>query len=166
MGRRARDRLRRGRPAKLESRNGNNITPRYPELRALGRALGAHEAILDGEVVALDAQGRPSFQRLQRRMHLTSEGMVRRLSQSEPVVYMIFDLLWLDGHSLMELTYDERRERLAELELSGPDLAGARAPRRQRCRAAGGLQGAGPGRPGGQAPRLPLRPRPPLGRAG
>jgi len=105
---------------KLESRNGNNITPRYPELRALGRALGTHEAILDGEVVALDARGRPSFQRLQRRMHLTSEGMVRRLSQSEPVVYMIFDLLWLDGRSLMELTYDERRERLAALELSGP----------------------------------------------
>ena len=109
VGRRARDRLRGGRTAALESRNGNNITPRYPELRALGRALGTHEAILDGEVVALDSNGRPSFQRLQRRMHLTSEGMVRRLSQSEPVVYMIFDLLWLDGHSLMELTYDERR---------------------------------------------------------
>ena len=105
---------------RLESRNGNNITPRYPELRALGRALGTHEAILDGEVVALDSNGRPSFQRLQRRMHLTSEGMVRRLSQSEPVVYMIFDLLWLDGHSLMELTYDERRAKLAELELAGP----------------------------------------------
>src|SRR3954470_3400729 len=105
---------------RLESRNGNNITPRYPELRALGRALGTHEAILDGEVVALDEQGRPSFQRLQRRMHLTSEGMVRRLSTSEPVVYMIFDLLWLDGHSLMELPYEERRAKLAELELGGP----------------------------------------------
>jgi bifunctional non-homologous end joining protein LigD len=105
---------------KLESRNGNNVTPRYPELRGLGRALGAHEAILDGEVVALDADGHPSFQRLQRRMHLTSEGQVRRLSESEPVVYMIFDLLWLDGHSLMELTYTERREKLAELDLDGP----------------------------------------------
>jgi bifunctional non-homologous end joining protein LigD len=105
---------------KLESRNGNNVTPRYPELRALGRALGAHEAILDGEVVALDADGHPSFQRLQRRMHLTSEGQVRRLSESEPVVYMIFDLLWLDGHSLLGLTYTERRARLAELELAGP----------------------------------------------
>ena len=42
---------------KLESRNGNNVTPRYPELRGLGRALGAHEAILDGEVVALDEPG-------------------------------------------------------------------------------------------------------------
>ena len=53
--------------------------------------------------------GRPSFQRLQRRMHLTSESQVRRLSQSEPVVYMIFDLLWLDGHSLMGETYEARR---------------------------------------------------------
>jgi bifunctional non-homologous end joining protein LigD len=104
---------------KLESRNGNNVTPRYPELRGLGRALGAHEAILDGEVVALDENGRPSFQRLQRRMHLTSEGMVRRLSQSEPVVYMVFDLLWLDGHSLMASSYEDRRARLAELELEG-----------------------------------------------
>jgi bifunctional non-homologous end joining protein LigD len=64
--------------------------------------------------------GRPSFQRLQRRMHLTSEGQVRRLAASEPIVYMIFDLLWLDGHSLMELAYTERRERLAELALQGP----------------------------------------------
>ena len=105
---------------RLESRNGNDITPRYPELRELGRALGTHEAVLDGEVVALDESGRPSFQRLQRRMHLTSEGQVRRLSQSEPVVYMLFDLLWLDGHSLLELPYEERRRRLAELQLSGP----------------------------------------------
>ena len=46
---------------RLESRNGNNITPRYPELRALGRALGTHEAILDGEVVALDEQRAPEL---------------------------------------------------------------------------------------------------------
>ena len=46
---------------RLESRNGNNITPRYPELRALGRALGTHEAILDGEVVALDEQRPPEL---------------------------------------------------------------------------------------------------------
>ena len=49
---------------------------------------------------------------------------------------MIFDLLCLDGHSLMELPYDERRAALAELELDGPDLAGAGAPRRRRRRAA------------------------------
>jgi bifunctional non-homologous end joining protein LigD len=104
---------------RLESRNGKDITPRYPELRELGRELGGHEAVLDGEVVAFGEDGRPSFQRLQKRMHLTSEHAVRRLSVSEPVAYLLFDLLWLDGHSLMELRYDERRERLVELGLNG-----------------------------------------------
>jgi bifunctional non-homologous end joining protein LigD len=105
---------------RLASRNGRDITPRYPELRELGRALAGREAVLDGEVVAFDAEGRPSFQRLQGRMHLTSEHIVRRLAQSEPVAYMIFDLLWLDGHSLMHLPYTERREKLLELGLQGP----------------------------------------------
>jgi bifunctional non-homologous end joining protein LigD len=104
---------------RLESRNGNDITPRYPELRPLGPALGSRDAILDGEVVAFE-DGRPSFQKLQARMHLTSEHAVRRLSQSEPVVYMIFDVLWLEGHSLLGLPYDERRAKLTELELTGP----------------------------------------------
>ncbi len=104
---------------RLESRNGNDITPRYPELRELGRALASHEAILDGEVVAFDDSGRPSFQKLQGRMHLTSEHAVRRLSVSDPVAYLIFDLLWLDGHSLMDLPYLERRERLIALGLQG-----------------------------------------------
>ena len=103
---------------RLESRNGRDITPRYPELRELGRALAGREAILDGEVVAFDDGGRPSFQKLQGRMHLTSEHAVRRLAVSDPVAYLIFDLLWLDGHSLMDLPYLERRERLAELGLN------------------------------------------------
>ena len=105
---------------RLEARSGRDITARYPELRELGRALAGHEAVLDGEVVAFDTEGRPSFQRLQSRMHLTSEHAVRRLSQSEPVHYVIFDLLWLDGHSLCSLSYTERRERLVELGLQGP----------------------------------------------
>jgi bifunctional non-homologous end joining protein LigD len=104
---------------RLASRNGRDITPRYPELRELGRALASREAVLDGEVVAFDEAGRPSFQLLQRRMHLTSEHAVRRLSQSDPVVYVIFDLLWLDGRSLMGLRYDERRAKLLELDLQG-----------------------------------------------
>jgi bifunctional non-homologous end joining protein LigD len=104
---------------RLESRNRRDITPRYPELRGLGRALAGHEAILDGEVVAFGPEGRPSFQRLQSRMHLTSEHAVRRLSQSDPVAYLLFDLLWLDGRSLMGLEYLERRERLLELGLQG-----------------------------------------------
>jgi bifunctional non-homologous end joining protein LigD len=103
---------------RLTARSGRDITPRYPELRELGRALAGREAVLDGEVVAFD-DGRPSFQKLQGRMHLTSEHAVRRLSQSDPVSYIVFDLLWLDGHPLMDLTYVERRERLLELGLNG-----------------------------------------------
>ncbi len=105
---------------RLASRNGKDITPRYPELRDLGRELGSREAVLDGEVVAFGPDGRPSFQRLQSRMHLTSDSLVRRLARTEPVAYVIFDLLWLDGHSLMGEEYAERRRRLLELGLNGP----------------------------------------------
>ena len=102
---------------RLHSRNLLDLTPRYPEVGRLNRALSHHRAILDGEIVALDAEGRPSFGALQRRMHVGSESTVRRLAKETPVTYIIFDLLWLDGHSLMDLPYSERRARLAELEL-------------------------------------------------
>jgi len=104
---------------RLAARSGRDVTARYPELRGLGRALAGHEAILDGEVVAFGPEGRPSFQKLQGRMHLTSEHAVRRLSESDPVSYIVFDLLWLDGHSLTELPYTDRREVLLELGLHG-----------------------------------------------
>jgi len=102
---------------RLHSRNLLDITPRYPEVGRLNRALSHHRAVLDGEIVALDAEGKPSFGALQRRMHVGSESTVRRLAKEAPVTYVIFDLLWLDGHSLMDLPYTERRARLAELEL-------------------------------------------------
>ncbi len=104
---------------RLESRNLKEITGQYPELARLNRALSSHAAILDGEIVALDEQGRPSFAALQRRMHVGSSSQAKRLAKASPVTYVIFDLLWLDGHSLMELPYEERRARLAELDLSG-----------------------------------------------
>ena len=83
---------------RLESRNLREITDGYPEVRGLLRDLGMREAVFDGEIVAFDDNGRPSFERLQRRMHVTSPSAVRRLSASAPVVYAIFDLLYLDGH--------------------------------------------------------------------
>ncbi len=105
---------------RLESRNLNEITDAYPEVRGMLRDLGMREVVLDGEIVAFDSAGRPSFERLQRRMHVTSASAIRRLSSSTPVVYAIFDLLYLDGHALMALPYRERRARLDDLELGGP----------------------------------------------
>jgi bifunctional non-homologous end joining protein LigD len=105
---------------RLESRNLREITSHYPELRALGPELGSTDAVLDGEVVAFDEGGRPSFERLQSRMHLASESQIRRRMADTPVTYLIFDLLYLDGRSLVDLPYAERRERLDALELEGP----------------------------------------------
>jgi bifunctional non-homologous end joining protein LigD len=104
---------------RFESRNLRDITAAYPELSKLNRALSHHSAVLDGEIVAFDEEGRPSFGRLQHRMHVSSESAARRLAKTNPVVYVVFDLLWLDGHSLMQLPYGERRDRLRELALTG-----------------------------------------------
>ena len=104
---------------RLESRNLKEITGSYPELARLNRALSSHQAILDGEIVAFDEHRRPSFAALQRRMHVGSPSQAKRLAKAAPVTYMIFDLLWLDGHSLMALRYEQRRELLEALQLSG-----------------------------------------------
>nr|MBA3809947.1 DNA ligase [Solirubrobacterales bacterium] len=104
---------------RLESRNLNDITDKYPELARIDRALGSRSAVLDGEIVAFDADGRPSFSALQQRMQLTTREQARRQMKARPVTYVIFDLLWLDGHSLMERHYSERRELLAALGLAG-----------------------------------------------
>jgi len=101
----------------MESRNLLDITPRYPELHRLAHALDGHEAILDGEVVAFDAEGRPSFQALQARMHVADTRAVDRLVQAVPVVLMVFDILWLDGRSLMAEPWTERRRVLESLAL-------------------------------------------------
>ncbi len=103
----------------LESRNLNDITDSYPELLGVGAALGSHSAVLDGEIVAFDSDGRPSFGALQHRMHTASRAQARKLAQATPVTYVIFDLLWLDGHSLMREPYSNRRELLAALALNG-----------------------------------------------
>jgi bifunctional non-homologous end joining protein LigD len=104
----------------LRGRNGSDFTPRYPEVRELARSLGSRRIVLDGEVVAFDDEGRPSFERLQSRMHLASDSAVRRRMRDIPATYVIFDLLYLDGHSTLSLSYEERRELLERLELEGP----------------------------------------------
>ena len=105
---------------RLESRTLRDITATYPELRAIAAELGSTDAILDGEIVAFDEDGRPSFERLQGRMNLASESAVRRRISDCPVTYLVFDLIYLDGRTLIDLPYTERRERLEALGLEGP----------------------------------------------
>jgi bifunctional non-homologous end joining protein LigD len=101
------------------SRNGRDVTVSYPEVRALGEELGSSQVLLDGEIVSFDADGRPSFGKLQQRMHVASAVSARRLAASDPAVFLAFDLLHLDGRSLLDLPYEQRRELLTGLELDG-----------------------------------------------
>jgi len=107
-----------GRPRVL-TRNDNDVTATYPELREMAASLGARQVVLDGEVVAFDEAGRPSFSHLQARMHVTNASQVRRLASTTPVTYLAFDVLHLDGRSTLALPYAERRSLLESLELQG-----------------------------------------------
>lgn len=104
---------------KLQTRNLNDVTAQYPEVRRLSRVLGSHDAVLDGELVVYDENGRPSFERLQQRIHNLDEGTIRRRMKTHPVFYVVFDLLYFDGFDLMNEPYTRRRELLEALELSG-----------------------------------------------
>jgi bifunctional non-homologous end joining protein LigD len=103
----------------LQTRNLLDVTRQYPEVRGLSRQLGAREAVLDGELVAFDAAGRPSFSRLQQRIHQTEKTVVRSRMKEYPVTYVVFDLLYFDGEDLMPQPYRRRRELLEDLGLAG-----------------------------------------------
>ncbi len=98
---------------KLRSRNNVDITSRYPELAALPKVFAAREAILDGEIVALDARGHSDFQRLQERMHVRAPG--EKQLRETPVVYFAFDLLYCDGYDLRGAPLLERKELLERM---------------------------------------------------
>jgi bifunctional non-homologous end joining protein LigD len=105
---------------RLVSRSGRDITASYPEVAGLAGALGAgRSAMLDGEIVALAEDGWPSFERLQPRMHIGSPAQVRQLMPVIPVTYLAFDLLDLDGQSLLDEPYQRRRALLDGLGLNG-----------------------------------------------
>lgn len=108
-----------GHDLRLQTRNLKDVTARYPELGRLGRALTGRRAILDGEIVAMDERGRPSFEQLQLRMGLTSDVDVQRVLAEVPVVYMVFDLVYLDERLLTAESYARRRDMLERLELRG-----------------------------------------------
>lgn len=100
----------------ITSRNGNDVTPAYPELRALRGAV--EDGLLDGEIVAL-VDGRPSFTALQARMHVRGR-QVRDLARTLPVTFLPFDVLRLYGVDLCGRPYAERRATLERLDLDGP----------------------------------------------
>jgi bifunctional non-homologous end joining protein LigD len=102
------------------SRNDRDVTVSYPEVLSLRDALGPIDAVLDGELVAFDPiTGRPSFGTLQSRMHIADAATASRLAARVPVTYVIFDLLRLQGRSLVRLPYRDRRELLEQLEIGG-----------------------------------------------
>jgi bifunctional non-homologous end joining protein LigD len=109
------------RPGRLELRDAEleDIGARWPEVHRLTRQIGAHDAVLDGELVVFDADGRPDRERLARRDKGGSDSAIRRRASENPATYVIFDLLFLDGEDLMGAPYKRRRELLAGLELEG-----------------------------------------------
>lgn len=109
-----------GPSVRLTSANGKDATASYPELVGLGRALGVRSAVLDGEVVAFDAGGRPDFGRLQQRMHVTNPRQAAERAAAVPAVLLLFDLLALDGHDVTARPLVERRHLLESLVEPGP----------------------------------------------
>jgi bifunctional non-homologous end joining protein LigD len=110
-----------GHALRLLSRNDNDVTNGYPELMAIGTRLRSLPAIIDGEIVAYNKAGRPSFETLQARMHVRG-AKVPQLAKEVPVTYLPFDVLHLDGASTIGLPYAKRRELLTNLDLNADHL--------------------------------------------
>ncbi len=104
----------------LTSRNGNDLTPAYPELQVLAERVDSEGgAVLDGEIVAVDEKGRPDFGLLQTRMGLTRPRDVARAARGAPVKLLLFDVMRAEGRSLVKDEYDDRREVLERIVESG-----------------------------------------------
>ena len=97
---------------RLISRTGRDQTESYPELANLARFVNALQAVIDGEIVATEEDGRPSFQRLQQRMNIVSPKEIEKARRKIPVTLFAFDLLWLDGRELVSEPLEERRRLL------------------------------------------------------
>lgn len=98
----------------LLSRNRREITATYPELNRLHERLVALEAVVDGEIIAL-SDGRPSFEKLQARMNLQNAHEIKRATKTVPINFIAFDLLYLDGKSLVDESLARRKELLSEI---------------------------------------------------
>ena len=107
----------RDRLIRIESRRGNNITEKYPEIygKLINMQAANHTAVLDGEIVVLDKDGIPDFQGHQHRMNVSNKREIQRLAKKIPATYYVFDVIYLDGKDLRSLPYMERRQLLAEI---------------------------------------------------
>ena len=108
---------------RLVSRNQNELTARYPELKDLAQFIKAKTAILDGEVVALDDEGRASFSLMQQRTGFRPGGRRAGANADVPVLYYAFDLLYLDGYDWRKMPLEERKRKLAEVLVAGDGYA-------------------------------------------
>jgi bifunctional non-homologous end joining protein LigD len=105
---------------RIVGRSGRDETSRYPELAALGPALRGHSAVVDGEIVVIDADGRPSFERLQSRINVSRASDVSRVMREHPATYVVFDILRLDGRDLLSTALRIRKKTLKDV-LTGTD---------------------------------------------
>jgi bifunctional non-homologous end joining protein LigD len=108
--------------SRLVSRNQNELTARFPELKDLPKFVHAKTAILDGEVVALDDEGRASFSLMQQRTGFRAGGRRSAANADVPVLYYAFDLLYLDGYDWRKLPLEERKKKLASILITGDAL--------------------------------------------
>ena len=100
---------------RLVSRNQNELTGEFPELRELSQLIKAKNAVLDGEVVALDEQGRASFSLMQQRTGIRKGGRRVGARRELQVVYYVFDVIYLDGYDLRRVILEQRKELLAQI---------------------------------------------------
>jgi len=100
---------------RLVSRNQNELTGEFPELHELSKLIKAKNAVLDGEVVALDEQGRASFSLMQQRTGIRKGGRRVGARRELQIVYYIFDLLYLDGYDLRHVALEQRKQALAQI---------------------------------------------------
>jgi bifunctional non-homologous end joining protein LigD len=107
---------------RLVSRNQNELTQRFPELKDLAKSVKAKNAILDGEVVALDEEGRASFSLMQQRTGFHPGGHRAPQKADVPVLYYAFDLLYLDGCDWRKVALEERKKKLASILITGDAL--------------------------------------------
>jgi bifunctional non-homologous end joining protein LigD len=98
----------------IQSRNGKNITHRYPEItKAIGTVVKSNESfVLDGEIVVLNKEGIPDFQMHQKRMNVESQREIEFLSNEIPATYFVFDILFINGRNVEELQLSDRRKIL------------------------------------------------------